>query len=177
MLSMVVNLFTCPVLADLDRGLVSVLDNKFTEQQARGHTMRPHNVLCAANVCTILDSEHCNVLDVEAFRNRLLFIAGLSIGLRTSELHMLLGSKFKREKADQRGAISLPSNCRMPTWSVKKQNRWHSRGKAGTAAHPYFWHHALWRTLECVRIHHGVPPVPLRSLPHIRTLLLIYLKM
>ena len=99
-LGMTVTLFSGPIFADPNSGLVAVLDNKFSEQQAGGRTMRPHNVLCVEDVALILDSEHCNPLNADGYRNRLLFIVGLSIGARTSELHMLKCTQFKRDKVD-----------------------------------------------------------------------------
>ena len=82
-------LFSGPIFAGPNSSLVAVLDNKFSEQQAGGRTLKPHNLLCVEDVALILDSEHCNPLNAEGYRNRLLFILDLSISARTSELHML----------------------------------------------------------------------------------------
>ena len=57
-------------------------------------------MLCADNVCAILDSELCKTLSPEGYRNRQLFIVGPSIVVHTSELHMLLCSQSYVDKAN-----------------------------------------------------------------------------
>ena len=49
-LDMQVNLFTVPVFADPEQGLVAVLVNKFSEQQGQGRTMKSLNFLCSSDV-------------------------------------------------------------------------------------------------------------------------------
>ena len=53
-----VNLFSEKIFADKSTGIVSVLNNRFSEQQARGAMAKPHNILSMKDILSIFNSEH-----------------------------------------------------------------------------------------------------------------------
>ena len=59
----------------------------------------------AEDVEILRRSEHCNVLNAEVQRSKLMFIVGPTLGVRITELHMIKCLQLKEEKVSQTNAL------------------------------------------------------------------------
>ncbi len=69
--------------------LMSVLNDKFAQQQAQSPLTRSRSVLIIKDVRRIFDSEYSNPNKQTGFRNHFIFAVGLAIGARTTKLYFL----------------------------------------------------------------------------------------
>ena len=79
-----------------DEGLLKVMDNHFSDQQARGMGIKPHNTLSTKDIVKIFESAHCSPTTSTGYRNRLVSTLDLSPGGRISALWLLTVSQFTK---------------------------------------------------------------------------------
>ena len=117
-LGLPVNLFTGPIFTDPEYRLVAVLHNKFSEQQARGRTIKAHNVLCAADMCAILDSEHCNAHNARGRSKSLAVYRRVEHRRSNIRAAHAVVLAVQARNAQRSRTACLPAHRRLRTWSV-----------------------------------------------------------
>ena len=100
-----IKFFSRPIFKDTKHDLVTILNNRFSEQKSIASITKLHNILTCNDMGRIFDSEFCNKSNSERFHNRLVFRVGLAIGARTTELWQLSLSQLNSKSVNGKSAF------------------------------------------------------------------------
>lgn len=85
-----------PVFNDEKQGLMTVINNRFSEQQSRNKHVVSHNVLTGEDVKKLFESAQLSRATPASFQCRLLFGIALMTAMRPTELRLLRLSQFSK---------------------------------------------------------------------------------